>query len=88
SSTTTFAFGSALPLIALSPAFGSVIVGVAVFSVGVVSVTVTGTVTSTSSPFGSVTVTTAVVSPAFDTSGFVFTTTSDPFGRFVIFSLY
>ena len=57
------------------------------FSV-VVSVTVTGTVTSTSSPFGNVTVTTAVVSPAFDTSGSVFTTTFDPSGRFVIFSLY
>ena len=55
---------------------------------GVVSVTVTGTVTSTSSPFGNVTVTTAVVSPAFDTSGSVFTTTFDPSGRFVIFSLY
>ena len=55
---------------------------------GVVSVTVTGTLTSTSSPFGNVTVTTAFVSPAFDTSGSVFTLTSDPFGRFVIFSLY
>ena len=54
----------------------------------VVSVTVTGTVTSTSSPFGRVTVTTASVSPAFDTSGCVFTTTFDPSGRFVIFSLY
>ena len=32
--TTTFAFGSALPLISLSPAFGSVIVGFAVASVG------------------------------------------------------
>ena len=55
---------------------------------GVVSVTVTGTLTSTSSPFGNITVTTASVSPAFDTSGSVFTLTSDPFGRFVIFSLY
>ena len=54
----------------------------------VVSVTTTGTVTSTSSPFGNVTVTTACVSPAFDTSGSVFTTTSDPSGRFLIFSLY
>ena len=58
------------------------------FSAGVVSVTVTGTVTSTSLPFGRVTVTTASVSPALDTSGSVFTTTFDPFGRFVIFSLY
>ena len=33
SSTTTFAFGSALPLISLSPAFGAVISGFAVFSV-------------------------------------------------------
>ena len=88
SSTTTFAFGSALPLISLSPAFTGLIFGFAVASVGVVSVTVTGTVTSTSSPFGNVTVTTASVSPAFDTSGSVFTTTFDPSGRFVIFSLY
>ena len=58
------------------------------FSAGFVSFTVTGTSTSTFSPFGNVTVTTAFVSPAFDTSGSVFTTTSDPFGRFVIFSLY
>ena len=34
SSTTTFAFGSALPLISLSPAFGAVISGFAVCSVG------------------------------------------------------
>ena len=43
SSTTTLAFGSDVPVIVLSPAFGSVIVGVAVFSAGVLSVTVTTT---------------------------------------------
>ena len=72
----------------LSSSSKSPISGFVVSSPGVVSVTVTGTVTSTSSPFGSVTVTTASVSPAFDTSGSVFTTTFDPSGRLVIFSLY
>ena len=57
-------------------------------SAGVVSVTVTGTFTSTFSPFGNVTVTTAVLSPVVDTSGSVFIATVDPSGRFLIFSLY
>ena len=38
--TSTFAFGSALPLISLSPAFGAVISGFAVASVGVFAPTV------------------------------------------------
>ncbi|EEU12235.1 hypothetical protein HMPREF0078_1253, partial [Anaerococcus vaginalis ATCC 51170] len=40
SSTSTFAFGSAFPLISLSPAFGAVISGFAVASAGSASATV------------------------------------------------
>ena len=68
--------------------FKSPIVGFVVSVPGVVSVTVTGIFTSTSSPFGRVTVTTAVLSPAVDTSGCVLIATVDPCGRFLILSLY
>ena len=63
SSTTTFAFGSALPLISLSPAFGAVIVGFVVCSAGVAAVVVA--VASSDGVFPSTVATAFTVSPSF-----------------------